>query len=265
MAYFCPKSIKGYAMRVTAENECGVPLDPLVPNSRVQTDGFMRATFSADIEGGADLTVKLASGAIGLRDKDCDRLKGFNVELMLCGVSLPTLELLVDLTMLEDQDSPGDFNGGVLRDSLTSTCTDPKMLEFWSKNSDLAQCGLGGAGSQAYVRWLLPFTNNWEITGDIVIAEDAQVDVVLTGYAQKNPNWFPSFPGTSFPSWVPGGGDPDGTPTGAAPAVLPAGVTADPWSLDHQTAIQAGGPLAWIADDTIPTVDSCDYFGEVAS
>lgn len=262
--YWCPKSVKGYVMRITRENECGVALDPLTPNARIQTDGFMKATFKPDIEGGVDITTKLASGAICIREKDCDRLKGFNVELMLCGVPLPALEMLVDLTMLASADDPTDFIGGVLRDSLESDCTGPKMVEIWSKNNDLASCGIGGTGSRRYMRWMLPFTDNWEITGDLVIAEQ-QVDVVLTGYAQKNPNWFPSFPSADFPSWVPGGGDPDGVPTGPAPAILPDGITADPWTLDHQDAIQTGGPLAWIADADLPVVEACDYVSVTGS
>lgn len=262
--YWCPKSIKGYVMRITRENECGVPLDPLTPLARLQTTGFMKATFQPDIEGGVDITTKLASGAICIRDKDCDRLKGFNVELMLCGVPLPALEMLIDLTMLADAEDPTDFLGGVLRDSLTDDCTAPKMLEFWSKNNDLSSCGVGGTGSRRYIHYCLPHTDNWEITGNWEISEN-QVDVTLTGYAEKNPNWFPSLPGPTFPSYVPGGGDPDGVPTGAAPTVLPDGVTADPWTLDHQDAIQAGGPLAWIAAATLPTADDCDYLSVTAS
>ncbi len=262
--YWCPKSVKGYAIGVTRENECGVALDPLTPNARIRTAGFAKATFSPDIEGGVDITTKLASGAICIREKDCDRLKGFNVELMLCGVPLPLLEMLVDLTMLDNPSDPTDFIGGVLRDSLSSDCTGPKLIEIWSKNNDLASCGVGGVGSKRYMRWMLPFTDDWEITGDIVISEE-QVDVTLTGYAQKNPNWFPSLPGPTFPSYVPGGGDPDSVPTGPAPAVLPDGVTADPWSLDHQDAIQAGGPLAWIADSALPELESCDYMAVTAS
>ena len=67
-------------------------------------------------------------------------------------------------------------------------------------------------------------------------------------------------PGAEFPSWVPGFGDPVGHPTGPAPAVLPFGISADPWSLADQSAIQAGGPVAWRCVDSLPEgIDDCAY------
>lgn len=258
MAFFCPRSIKGCAMTMARQDECGVVLDPLTPNSRIMTAGFMQATFSPDIEGGEDITTKNACGDICIRDKDCDRLKGFNVELMLCGVPLPVLEMLIDVTLLEST-IQGDFKGGVLRESKSAPCADPKQIEIFSKNTNRDQCTVAGLSTQIYVDWLLPHTKNWEISGDLVFSTGA-LEVTLSGYAENNPNWFPTWPGTTFPSYVPGGGDPTGSPIGGPPPILPAGITADTWTLDDQTAIQAGGPLAWQSAAVLPSpLLDCDY------
>jgi hypothetical protein len=260
VALFCPKSIKGCALRITRLNECGVPLDPLVPNSRIQTAAFTEITLSPDTEDGEDITIKNACGAICIRDKDCMRLKGFDVEMKLCGIPLMVLEMILDSTLLEAP-TPGDFKGAVLRESKSAPCAYPKMIEVWSKNANRDQCGVGGLGANVFVHWLLPHTTNWEISGDLTFNQGA-LEVTLAGYAENNPNWFPSWPGPTFPSYVPGGGDPTGVPTGPPGPVLPSGITADTWTLSDQAAIQAGGPLAWQNAATLPSpIDDCGYVG----
>lgn len=261
MAYSCPQSIRGLVARVTRLNLCGVTLDPLVPNSRVQFAAFQEMTFKPDVSAGADITVRNAAGQICIRDKDCPRLLGFDATWMLCGVPLPVIEMVLDATLLHSA-TPGDFKGGVIRDSKTGDCPDPKMVEIWSKNANRAQCGVGGTGSAVYTQFLAPHTKNWEITGDVKFGYDKQLDISMEGYVENNPNWFPSWPGSTFPSYVPGGGDPDGVPTGAAGPVLPNDITADTWTLSDQTAIQGGGPLAWQDATTLPTpIDDCGYVG----
>lgn len=261
MAYSCPQSIQGIMCRITRLNDCGVPLDPLTPNSRIQFAAFTSLALSPDLQTGANIVEVNAAGQICIRDLDCDRLLGFNATLMLCGVPLPALEMLLD-TILLHSETPGDFKGAVLRNSKDGPCPNPKMFELWSKNANRAQCGVGGTGSAVYVQWLLPWTQNWEIDGDMTFNYTDALVIQLKGYVQNNPNWFPSWPDTTFPSYVPGGGDPDGVPTGPAPTILPNDISPDPWTLEDQTAIQEGGPLAWETVGTLPSpIDDCNYVG----
>lgn len=249
----CPKSIKACAMRVTRQDECNIALDPLTANSRVLTAGFMELNLSPDVEAGEDITMKNACGEICIRDKDCDRLKGFEVELKLCGIPLPIIEMLIDATLLEDGE--GNIVGASMRNSLNDPCTNSKMLELWSKNAQ-AICTPGGAGADQplWIQWVLPLTRNWEISGGLNFTTGA-LEVAISGYAENNPNWFPSFPGPTFPAY-----DVAGHPIDPAPCILPDGIAADPWSLTDQTAIQQGGPLAWRCVDALPTpVDDCAY------
>lgn len=261
MAYSCPQSIRGCAVRITRLNDCGVPLDPLVPNSRIQFAAFTEITLSPDTEKGANIVTKNAAGAICIRDKDIDRLLGFDVKMMLCGVPITALEMLLDTTLLHGT-TPGDFKGAVLRESKYADAPAPKMLEVWSKNSNRAQCGVGGAGSAVYIDWLLAHTRNWEITGDLKFSYSDPLTFELSGYVENNPNWFPSYPAAAFPAYVPGGGDVTGTPTGAPGPVLPNGIAADVWTVSDQAAIQAGGPIAWQTVATLPSpLEDCAYVG----
>lgn len=249
----CPKSIKACAMRITRQDDCNIALDPLTPNSRVLTSGFMELNLSPDVEAGEDITMKNACGEICIRDKDCDRLKGFEVELKLCGVPLPIIEMLIDATLLEDGE--GNIVGAATRNSLTDPCQNSKMLELWSKNAE-AVCTPGGAGSDQplWIQWVLPLTRNWEISGGMNFTTGA-LEVAISGYSENNPNWFPSFPGATFPAY-----DGNGNPIDPAPCILPDGITADPWSLTDQTAIQQGGPIAWRCVGSLPgPVNDCAY------
>jgi hypothetical protein len=257
MAICCPKSIKACAMRITRQNECDIALDPLVPNSRIQSAGFMELNLSPDVESGEDITTKNGCGDICIRDKDCDRLKGFEVELKLCGVPLPVIEMLTGATLLSDDQ--GNFTGAVMRESKDAACEPSKALEFWSKNADKGVCSVDGTTQNLYIHWVLPRVINWEISGGLNFTT-GPLEITLMGYAENNPLWFPSYPGVDFPSYVPGGGDPTSVPTGGPPPILPPGVVADPWTLTDQAAIQAGGPLAWKCVGALPDpIDDCGY------
>ena len=266
MALCCPRSIKACAIRITRQNECDIALDPLTPNSRITTNGFMELNLSPDVESGEDITTKNACGDICIRDKDCDRLKGFEVELKLCGVPLPVLEMLTGATLLSD--GLGGFNGLVMRESKGSACENSKMLEVWSKNADKGVCNVDGTIENLYVQWVLPRTINWEISGGLNFT-NGPLEVVLSGYAENNPLWFPSMPGDTFPSYVlpsppaapdtPSGGDPTGLPTGGPPPILPGGAVADPWTLADQAAVQAGGPMFFKCVGMLPQTSECAY------
>lgn len=258
----CPQSIKGVALRLTRQDECDRAIDPLATNSRLLTAGFMELNLSPDMEGGEDITTKNANGDICIRDKDCDRLKGFEVELKLCGVPLAALEMLIDARILLDED--GNGKGAVLRESKGAECSPTKMLELWSRN---AAAGCSAAGNNLFIQWALTKTRNWELSGALNFTS-GPLEVTVTGYAENNPNWFPSLPGADFPSYVPGGGDPTSVPTGPAGPVLPAGLVADTWTLEDQEAIQAGGPLAWQCVGSLPgPISDCGYLpsGQFAS
>ena len=254
MAICCPKSIKACALRLTRQDACDRALDPLTPNSRILTAGFMELNLNPDMEGGEDITTKNACGDICIRDKDCDRLKGFEVELKLCGIPLALIEMLIGAQLLADDD--GNFVGAVMRESKDASCEDSKALEFWSKN---AAKSCSAESNNLYIQWLLPRTINWELSGGLSFTNGA-LEVTLSGYAENNTQWVPSLPGPEFPSWLPGGGDPASIPNGPTPAVLPGGLDADTWSLTDQEAIRSGGPLAWKCVGALPTnIDDCNY------
>lgn len=254
---FCPKSVRGCAVRFTRLNDSNIPLDPLTPNSRIQTSGFIELSISPDVETGSETAKRRPStGAMSIIDRECDTLKGLNVDLRLCGVPMTVLEMLTGTNALVDGAA---VVGGALRDGKVQECQNLVMVEIWSRNVGSSCDQFGNDISGRWIQWVLPRTLKWSVTGSMTF-ENGPLEVTLSGYAEQNPVWYPSLPGADFPSYEPGGGDPDGWPVGDPPAVLPDGLTADPWTTSDQSVIRSSGPLAWRAVESLPEpLSDCEY------
>lgn len=246
--YICPSPVLGCAMRITRETICGTPLDPLAPNSRIQTAAFVSVIATPNIEASKEIMLQSACTSIETFFLTNPREKSQQLKVVLTNVNLPILSMLLDYDLLESPDNPGDFIGFCSANGLTQPNPNPKMLEVQARNANQSECGQSGA----VFRHLWSQTINWVVTGAYTIDASTPFTIELSADAINNPNWCPSFPGPTFPSWVPGGGSTAITnePTGGPPPILPAGVDADPWSLDHQAVIQAGGPYSGISEES---------------
>jgi hypothetical protein len=231
-------------MRLTRLNECGVPLDPLAVNSRIQSQQFVMVEGDPQNEKSNEIMLQDACSRIRTLFYTPTRLKSMNVQLQLTNVSLPILEMLLGVSLQADADDPTAFIGYALANQLTSSALNPVMLEVQGQNANRDECGLGGTGSAALAWHVFPWTYNWAINDKLTINNKDAFTVTLQGIALNNPNWFPSFPGADFPSWVPGGGSTSSAnvPSGPAPAVIPANIPADPFTLDDQEDFQSAGP-----------------------
>lgn len=250
MNFSCPSPVQGCAMRITRLNECGVPIDPLTPNSRIQTPKFVMVKSSPQNEDPNEIMLQNACSSIDTYFRTPRRTKYHEWSMQMSWVDLPMLEMLLDANLLAAPDDPTDFIGYAVANGLTNPNPNPKMIEVQSTNANQAECGLGGAGSAAVVRHLWPRVMNIAISDDLTINNSDPFTITVVGDALNNPNFFPSFPSDDFPSWSPGGGStsPDNVPDGPAPAVIPANIPADPWTLDQQAIIQASGPYASITE-----------------
>ena len=224
MSICCPKSIKGLAIRVTRTDICGVPESIFDADTRITTTGFVSLGLTPNIESGEEITVKNADGSLCVTDKDPDQLKWFDLELLLCGVPLPLLEMLLGVTLLTDG---ADSVGGVLPSRAAQIDQLPRQMEVWSRNKDAAACA-PGATPVPYVQWLLPLTRNWNVSGNLSFSI-TQLEFTLSGQAEETQGYQPSH-----------GGE---------------------WDAGQVAAIQNGGPLAWKCVGELPTTSDCAYYG----
>ena len=218
---WCPKPIKGVALRLTRNNACGAALAPTVANSRIAAEAFVSLTMTPDYYEGEEIEVPLANGGLCVYDSPEPVLRGFELELSVCGLPFPMLEMLAGFTALEDASS--NIIGAMSPESMVPRNANSVQLEVWQRNH---AAGCGGGVTDLYVHHVLTKTRKWRVTGDLEIA-DAALECVLTGYAEKNPNWTPA-------------------------------VTAE-FTTANVAIIKAGGPWGYQAAATLPALDDCDY------
>lgn len=222
--FCCPKSIKACRARITVNDDCGNALDhPTNPLSRITFKGLVSMTLSPDVEDGDEVLVKDGCGDICIHDMDCNRTKGYEITLMLCGVPVPVIATLLNASFFLDGTTPRGF---MLPDTNDVACEGSRQIELWAKNAEKGACAADEAWP--YFQWLVPKAINWTLTGDIGFTSDSAVELELEGYAESNPNWTPSVPG----EWV-----------------LP----------DDQLVVQNGGAVGGICTNELPAYQDCDF------
>lgn len=219
MTQSCPSMITACAMRITRNNSAGAPIADTVAKSRLLIAGFTQLTLAPDIEAGEEITIKNACGNVCVNRKLPDSLKGFNVTLTFCGWNSLAAEMLVGAPLLLDTD--GDAIGQVWPDA-NNDVTKSTQIELWAVNNSPLAAG------DAYTHFLLPKTYNWQLSGQLAFANGA-IQLELTGYAVKNPNWAPA-------------------------------LAAEFAAVADTSAITTGGPFAWVDASALPTtIAECEY------
>lgn len=234
MAALTPKPLKACAMRATLLDECGVPVNTsTVVNSQITFKDFVSLSFSPNVEAGQDYTLRNACGELVYNTKDCDQTKYYDLTLQVVGLQ-PHLEELFGVSSAF-VNAGGTIIGGVVNDtsgestSNGGSCSSNILIEVWTNNASKERCA--DNSDCPYVRWILPLTTNWTVSGDTSFTNDIFA-LEMTGIAEAN---------ASFISPVPSPGtDPDLT-------------------VDYVNTIKTGGPVAWICTSTLPTVVSGDY------
>lgn len=261
----CPKSIKALAIRVTPlDLFYGSHLsgDPLIPFpsapttafSRWQMDGFSELTVSPDYEQGQEtMMMNPAANSIGVVHRPPDQMKGFTLELKLCGMPTIANKLLSGMSdgnnLVVDSGEDTSVVGHTFNNDMENggACLG-FIIDLWSKNA-ATTCDVGGDTTGGYIHWVLPFTDRWAVSGGLNFNIGA-TELTLMGYAKKNPMFYPSMPGPSFPSYQ----DVEPYVGGAPPCILPSGVVADSWTIEDMEQIRVGGALAYKCVDSLPGV-----------
>jgi len=177
MATHCFIPMLGKRLRATELDICGAAL----PTSRyVVTDGFITITLSSEIEDGAEIIVKKASGALCVNEKLSDSFKRFTAEIEFCGVN-PDL-----LSIVSNAKPYLDYAGDVAGFKVAEGTIDNRFsLELWSGLSGVA-C-LPGQADEASGYFLLPFMSAG-VLGDITIDGENAVTFSVTGASTRGGN-----------------------------------------------------------------------------
>lgn len=229
MATMCFTPILGKIIRVTELDDCGVVPDPTTADSAVVTDGFISVTLSAEVDDGAEIITKTASGALCVNEKLPNNFKRFTAEIQFCAVN-PSL-----LAFMTNAEEYADFAANIAGFTVPEGVINKKFaLELWTGLTGAA-CSTGATYDGGYV--LLPFVNAG-ILGDIEINGENAISFSMTGaYTRGGNNWGVGPYNVIYD---------DGTP--AVPSPLPTALDV----LDHLLLIETTFPPPAASCDPVP-------------
>lgn len=175
----CFTPLLGKRIRVVGLDECGALPAAATPDAMLATDGFITVSLSAEVEEGAEILTKKASGALCVNEKFADSFKRFTMELGFCGVN-PSL-----LAMVSNAVPYLDYAGNVAGFKVPEGEIDTQFsFELWTGLAG-GVCVPGAAAAGGYL--LLPFVAGG-VVGDIEVTGEDAVNFSLTGASTKGGN-----------------------------------------------------------------------------
>lgn len=180
MAVHCFSPILGKRLRITRLDECGNVPAIGTANSWIATDGFITVNLSSEIEDGAEIVQKNASGGLCVNEKLNNSFKRFNVELTLCGVNPSLLSFVTNAQTYADY--AGDIAGFKIAEGAI---TNKFALELWTGLAGQA-CSNSNVAS-GYL--LLPLVQAGQL-GDIEVGGENAINMTMSGgYTIGDNNW----------------------------------------------------------------------------
>ena len=141
--------------------------------AEIVTDGFISLSLSSEVETGAEVITKKASGALCVNVKAPDAFKRFTLEMEFCGVDPDLLSFMTNMA------SYGDGLGNVIGATVYEGVVTNKFgLELWTGIASTAPTGLGWVEASGYV--VLPCVNAG-VLGNVTIDGENAVSFSMTG------------------------------------------------------------------------------------
>lgn len=164
------RSIKGRVMRLTALDECGLPLYDSAMGSLV-TSGFISVSWEHEQEEGTEHTSQNAWGDFCINEKDAPRTKWLNLGIDMCEIDPEALVLLAGAT--------GNFDNGEMIGAFFDEHQNVNAfaIEVWTRAAGQA-CSPSGAPLWGY--FAAVYVKNGTISGGGTI-ENGPMNLELAG------------------------------------------------------------------------------------
>lgn len=175
MATKCIIPLLGKMIRATETNNCGAIF---AGAQQIATDGFTTLNLSSEVEEGAEIIVRKASGALCVNEKLSDSFKRFTLEVEFCGVN-PSL--LAITTNAEEYSDGEDVIGFTIPEGEIKKWF---ALELWTGLSGVV-CDPGEEEPSGYV--LIPFIVAG-VLGDVEVTGEDAITFTMTGAYTKGGN-----------------------------------------------------------------------------
>lgn len=164
------RSIKGRVMRLTALDECGLPLYDSALGSIVSS-GFISVSWEHEVEDGTEHTSKNAWGDFCINEKDAPIIKWLNLGVDMCEIDPETLVMLAGAV--------GNFDAGEIIGSFFNGDTNVNAfaIEVWTRAAGQA---CSAAGTPLWGYFAAVFVKNGSIAGGGTI-ENGPMNLELSG------------------------------------------------------------------------------------
>lgn len=229
---------------LTKLDNCGRPLPPDVPGSRLVVSG-QTVSFSAtdEIEAGEEILKKGIKGEKCLYRPACDTIKYENIEWTLCPTyCFELFQFISDSAIIPDPNNAALVRGMSFRQL---SCKANFSLEAWAENCAENPCDDDGTVNNV-IRMIFPKITKVTISRDGAFEAGNVPDIKIMMQGETNENWFPPLPNATLPTYVPAVTGPPFVPaswTGPAGATpLPTGWTA---TSEDANAVTAIGESYW--------------------
>lgn len=173
MATQCFKPIFGKRIRVSLMDSCCRAVTG-GSCAEIVTDGFISLSLSSEVEDGAEVITRKASGELCVNHKAPNAFKRFTLEMEFCGVDPDLLSFMTNMSAY--QDWAGDIAGATAYEGMV----DQKFgLEVWTGLAGAA-CPTGVGVEEASGLITLACVNAG-VLGDITIDGENAVSFTMTG------------------------------------------------------------------------------------
>lgn len=178
MSTKCFIPLLGKMIRVSERDNCGASF---IGAQQVTTDGFTTLNLTSEVEDGAEIIVRKASGAMCVNEKLANSFKRFTVEMEFCGVNPSLLAIVTNAE--EYTATNGDVIGFTVPEGEIKKWF---SLEMWTGLSGVV-CDPGTEEPSGYI--LLPFVVAG-VLGDVeVTGEDAITFSMDGAYTKGGNSW----------------------------------------------------------------------------
>jgi hypothetical protein len=182
MPAVCVAPIKARTIRLTAEDECGVPITG-VGSSQVTTNGFVSVEAAPEYEDGTEYIQKNANGELCVNEKDPSELKRVTLTSQFCLLDPDAFAIIAGERLLT-AGGVGVTGTGVAYGEgiLTSRFS----LELWQPISGVGACTPGGV--QRYLYWAFMNVGNANI-GSFTFQNDVFTFEIAAETKRAFPGW----------------------------------------------------------------------------
>lgn len=176
----CAAMARGRRMRLTALNECGVPVDD--PLGTLVTSGFVSVGITPNYQEPEEISVPNANGGVCIEDQADPALRWLDLAIQFCNIDPDAINIMTGDPVVVNAAETPETVGFRIDSSVTGTAN--FALEVWSGIPGQT-CGVGNAEEFGY--WLFPFVVQAQF-GEWSIA-NAGLTLDLTARTSAGSGW----------------------------------------------------------------------------